>query len=119
MAAVDVLLPTYNRRESLLTTLAGLAGQAFSDLKVVVADQSAEPVERSEVARAMQRVIRARGGSVEWYHRKKLRGIAEQRDFLLKKATAPTSSTSTTTSSWNRGWSNASSAFWRRRAAGS
>lgn len=89
MAAVDVLLPTYNRRESFLTTLAGLAGQSFSDLRVVVADQSAEPVERSEVARAMGRVIRARGGSVEWYHRKKLRGIAEQRDFLLKKATAP------------------------------
>ena len=89
MATVDVLLPTYNRRESLLTVLAGLAGQSFRDLRVVVADQSTEPVESSEVARAMERVIRARGGSVEWCHREKLRGIAEQRDFLLKQATAP------------------------------
>ena len=89
MVAVDVLLPTYNRRESLLTTLAGLSGQSFTDLRVVVADQSAEPVEGSPVARAMERVIRARGGCVEWHHREELRGIAEQRDFLLKKATAP------------------------------
>ncbi|QIN80306.1 glycosyltransferase [Rubrobacter marinus] len=89
MAAVDVLLPTYNRRESLLTTLAGLAGQSFSDLRVVVADQSTEPAEDSPVARAMERVIRARGGSVEWHHRETLLGIAEQRDFLLNKATAP------------------------------
>ena len=89
MATVDVLLPTYNRRESLLTTLAGLAGQSVADLRVVVADQSTEPVEGSPVARAMERVIRARGGSVEWHHRTELRGIAEQRDFLLKESTAP------------------------------
>ena len=89
MAAVDVLLPTYNRRESLLTTLAGLAVQSLTDLRVVIADQSVEPVEGSPVARAMERVIRARGGCVEWHHRKHLLGIAEQRDFLLKKATAP------------------------------
>ena len=89
MAAVDVLLPTYNRRESLLTTLAALAGQSFPDLRVVVADQGTEPVAGSPVARAMERVIRARGGSVEWHHRTRLRGIAEQRDFLLKEATAP------------------------------
>ena len=89
MAAVDVLLPTYNRRESLLATLAGLAGQTLTNLRVVVADQSAEPVEGSPVARAMERVIRVRGGSVEWHQRKELRGIAEQRDFLLKEATAP------------------------------
>lgn len=89
MAAVDVLVPTYERRESFLTTLAGLAGQSFPDLRVVVADQSTEPVEESPVARAMERVIRARGGSVEWHHRNGLRGIAEQRHFLLKEATAP------------------------------
>ena len=89
MKAVDVLLPTYNRQGSLLTTLAGLAGQSFPALRVVVADQSAEPAEESEVARAMERVIQARGGSVEWHHRKELKGIAEQRDFLLKRATAP------------------------------
>ena len=89
MKAVDVLLPTYNRQGSLLTTLAGLAGQSFPAFRVVVADQSAEPAEESEVARAMERVIQARGGSVEWHHRKELKGIAEQRDFLLKRATAP------------------------------
>lgn len=89
MAAVDVLLPTYNRRESFLTTLAGLAAQSFTDLRVVVADQSTEPVEGAPVARAMARVIQARGGSVEWHHRAQPRGIAEQQDFLLKNSTAP------------------------------
>ncbi len=119
MATVDVLLPTYNRRESLLMVLAGLAGQSFSGLRVVVADQSDEPVERSEVARAMERVIRARGGAVEWHHREELLGIAEQRDFLLKKATAPYVLYLDDDVSWSRGYWSASSASSRRRAAGS
>ena len=89
MAAVDVLLPTYERRESFLATLAGVAGQSLSDLRVIVADQSTRPVEESGTARALARVIRARGGSVEWHHRKERRGIAEQRHFLLKSAEAP------------------------------
>ncbi len=88
MATVDVLIPTYNRRESLLLTLAGVANQTLTDLRVVVADQSAEPAARSPVIQAARRIIETRGGAVEWHERPEARGIAEQRDFLLRRASA-------------------------------
>jgi GT2 family glycosyltransferase len=87
MALVDILLPTYNRLPSLIMTLSGVAAQTLTDLHVVVADQSDEPVAGSLVLQALQRVIETRGGSVEWHHRTTQHGIAEQRDFLLRRAT--------------------------------
>ena len=88
MATVDVLLPTHNRLTSLVMTLAGVAAQTLPDLRVVVADQSDEPVGDEPVVRALRRVIEARGGTVEWHDRVPSRGIAEQRHFLLTRATA-------------------------------
>ena len=87
MAAVSVLIPTYERAESLAMTLAGVAAQTVPDLQVVVSSQGRHRAEDSPVARAVGRVIEARGGSVEWHHRKP-RGIAEQRQFLLERAKA-------------------------------
>lgn len=89
MAAVDVLLLTRNRLSSLIMTMSGIATQSETDLRVIVADQSDEPVERSPVVQALLRVVRARGGAVEYHHRTALHGIAEQREFLLQCATAP------------------------------
>lgn len=88
MAAVDVLLPTYNRLTSLIYTLSGVATQTTTDLHVVVADQSEPGVGGDPVVKALLRVIEARGGSWEWHHRAPSRGIAEQRDFLLRRARA-------------------------------
>jgi glycosyltransferase involved in cell wall biosynthesis len=88
MAAVDILLPTYNRLASLIMTLSGVAGQTWRDLRVIVADQSEQPVENEQVLQTLRRVIEARGGSVEWYTRPSVHGIVEQRDFLLQQATA-------------------------------
>jgi GT2 family glycosyltransferase len=76
MPAVDILLPTYNRRDSLILTLAGVAAQTLTDLRVIVADQSDVPADESPVVRAVCAAI-------------EVRGIAEQRDFLLHQATAP------------------------------
>jgi glycosyltransferase involved in cell wall biosynthesis len=84
----DILLPTCNRLPSLIMTLTGVAGQTMRDLRVVVSDQSDEPVEDQPVVRTLRRVIEARGGSVEWHYRVPSRGIAEQRHFLLERATA-------------------------------
>jgi glycosyltransferase involved in cell wall biosynthesis len=89
MAAIDVLLPTYNRLESLIMTLCGVAAQTLCDLHVIVADQSREPADRSQVVQTLRRVIEVRGGSVEWHRRPQIHGIAEQRNFLLERATAP------------------------------
>ena len=89
MAAMDVLLPTYNRLESLIMTLCGVAAQTLRDLHVIVADQSREPAGQSQVVQTLRRVIEVRGGSIEWHHRPQIHGIAEQRNFLLERATAP------------------------------
>src|SRR3712207_9569342 len=68
-------------------TLSGIAAQTMPDLQVVVSSQGLYRAEDSPVARAVARVIEARGGSVEWHHRQP-RGIAEQRHFLLQYAQA-------------------------------
>jgi GT2 family glycosyltransferase len=87
LAAVSVLIPTYKRTNALVMTLSGVASQTVTDLQVVVASQGRNRAEESPVARAIGRVIEARGGSVEWHHREP-RGIAEQRHFLLGCAEA-------------------------------
>jgi GT2 family glycosyltransferase len=87
MADVSVLIPTYERPESLTMTLSGVAAQTMTDLQVVVSSQGRHRAQDSPVAQALGRVIGARGGSVEWHHREP-RGIAEQRHFLLGRAEA-------------------------------
>ncbi len=87
MAAVSVLIPTYERLESLVMTLSGVASQTVAELQVVISSQGHYRAETSPVTQAVERVIAARGGSVEWHHREP-RGIAEQRHFLLDRAEA-------------------------------
>ncbi len=88
MATVDILLPTYNRLTSLILTLSGVASQTLRDIRVIVADQSQQPVENEQVVQTLRRIIEVRGGSVEWHTRPQIHGIAEQRDFLLRQARA-------------------------------
>jgi GT2 family glycosyltransferase len=87
LATVSVLIPTYERAEALAMTLSGVAAQTVTDLQIVVSSQGHHKAENSPVARAVGRVIEARGGAVEWHHRDP-RGIAEQRYFLLGRAEA-------------------------------
>jgi glycosyltransferase involved in cell wall biosynthesis len=88
MPDVDVLLPTCNRLPSLILTLSGVAAQTLSDIHLVVADQSETPVSDVPVVQTLLRIIETRGGSCEWHYRIPSQGIAEQRDFLLQRATA-------------------------------
>jgi GT2 family glycosyltransferase len=88
VASVDVLVPTIERPTSLAMTLAGLAAQTHPDLRVIVADQSACFVAHDPAVQTLGRVIVERGGTMEWHHRPPVHGIAEQRDFLLRQATA-------------------------------
>lgn len=69
-------------------TLSGVATQSERSLRLIVADQSDEPADRSPVVQTLLRVIEARGGAVEWHRRTPVHGIAEQRDFLLHRASA-------------------------------
>ena len=88
IAAVDVLLPTCNRFESLALALAGLASQSCRRFRVVIADQSIPAVRTRPVVQAAARILESRGRPVEWHHRIPSKGIAEQRHFLLSRATA-------------------------------
>jgi hypothetical protein len=86
MPQVDILLPTCNRRESLIFTLAGAANQSLSNFHLIVADQSDRPASRSPVVQSLLRIIKARGATYEWHYRVPSLGICEQRDFLLKRS---------------------------------
>lgn len=88
MALVDILIPTLDRPQELTLTLAGIAGQSMSDIRVIVADQSAAPTPDAPAFATLRRFIEQRGGSVEWHCRAKGHGVAEQRDFLLGQADA-------------------------------
>jgi glycosyltransferase involved in cell wall biosynthesis len=89
MPTVDILLPTRNRLASLVMTLAGVAGQSHTYLRVIVADQSDTAVADAPGVAALRRIIAARGGVVDWHARPPRHGIAEQRQFLLDLADAP------------------------------
>lgn len=86
--SVDILLPTYNRLQSLIMCLSGVAGQTCKSYRLIVSDQSDKPVGEEPVIKSLIRMIEAHGGTVEWHYRTPSEGIAEQRDFLLKQATA-------------------------------
>ena len=87
MSSVDILLPTCNRLPSFIMALSGIAGQSLSNFRLIVSDQSEQPVSQNLVVQSLVRVIEARGGTVEMHHRTAMQGIAEQRDFLLHKST--------------------------------
>ena len=85
-SAVSVLLPTCDRLHSLIFTLSGLANQTFSRFHLVLADQGREPAADEPVVRTLRNMLEARGATVSWHRRDQVHGIAEQRDFLLGRA---------------------------------
>jgi glycosyltransferase involved in cell wall biosynthesis len=90
-AEVDVLIPTKDRPLELAVTLAGLAAQTGGPrTRVVVSDQSdgAASFDTAPTA-TLVRALRYRGVDVELLRHLPRRGMAEQRAFLLERATAP------------------------------
>ena len=90
MALVDVLIPTYRRKTGLAVVLTSLLGQTFTGFDVIVSDQT-EPEDAYLDSIEIQTLVRA----LEWHgHRVTLhrhlprRGMAEQRQFLLKQSRA-------------------------------
>jgi hypothetical protein len=84
-ASVDVLIPTFERREALAVTLSGLAAQSRPPDRVIVSDQSpggdgtaSGPID------ALVRVLDIRGTDVERRTHLPRRGLAEHRESLLR-----------------------------------
>ena len=90
MATVDILIPAYTRPGALAATLTALMPQTFQDFRVVIADQTeaGDLINAYEVV-AVVRILRAHGHVVEVHKHLPRRGMAEQRQFLLGRATAP------------------------------
>ncbi|ARP85457.1 glycosyltransferase family A protein [Bordetella genomosp. 9] len=90
MTAVDVLIPTCNRPAALAVTLTSLMGQRFEDFDIHVADQSdGAPGYESGEARSIVRLLRARRKRVSLTRNLPRRGLAQQRHYLLRQASAP------------------------------
>ena len=89
-ASVDILIPTYRRPAALAITLTSLCAQTCRDFRVVISDQTedSDPVQAGEVQTALA-VLRHHGHVVESHKHLPRRGLAEQRQFLLDKVTAP------------------------------
>lgn len=89
-AAVDVLIPTCGRPAALAVTLTALGAQAGPRLRILVSDQSERlAAEEAPEVLAVLRYLRARGIGVEVLRHLPRRGMAEQRAFLLARASAP------------------------------
>jgi glycosyltransferase involved in cell wall biosynthesis len=88
--SVDVLVPTYGRPAALAMTLVGLCGQTFRDFRLIVSSQDEDdgPEQMQEV-RAAIGILRAQGRTVEVHRHLPRRGMAEHRQSLLDRVTAP------------------------------
>lgn len=87
---IDVLVPTAGRGGELAVTLAGLAAQDDPTFRVIVSDQSDDGSGVLQPStQAMVRVLRAQGREVRLVRHLPRRGLAEHRQSLLDRATAP------------------------------
>lgn len=84
-AAVDILIPTFERPEALAVTLTSLLAQSYRDFRLVISDQGVRrPAPESQVVQAALNVLRLHGHEVELLRHLPGRGMAEQRQFLLQ-----------------------------------
>ncbi len=91
MPLVDVLIPTCGRKTGLAVTLSSLYNQTFRDFSVTISDQTPDDaayLDSIEVETAI-RALRRRGHRVALHRHLPRRGLAEQRNFLLRQANAP------------------------------
>ncbi|HET8595617.1 MAG TPA: glycosyltransferase family 2 protein [Intrasporangium sp.] len=86
---VDVLVPSCDRPPALAVTLSGLAAQTFTDFRVVISDQSVEPVDTDPLVAGVDRVLELHGTPVTVDHHLPRRGVAENRHHLLELSDAP------------------------------
>ena len=87
--SVDVLIPTRRRPSALAMTLMSLATQTVNPLRIVISDQSEPTILLNPELTGLLRYLRHTGCSVDTHHHLPLRGMAEQRAFLLDQVRAP------------------------------
>jgi len=91
MHATDILIPTYNRPDALAVTLTSLCAQTCRDFRVIISDQTEErDMADLSAIQAVLRVLELHGNAPQLLKHLPRQGIAEQRQFLLEQAIAPT-----------------------------
>ena len=90
MTQITVLIPTYNRPEALSVTLTSLIYQIEKDFEIVIADQSEEPLLRSQsTLKSVISVLEEEHHKVKYLRNIPPRGMAHQRHFLLQQSFSP------------------------------
>lgn len=84
---IDVLIPTRHRPSALAVTLMALGAQTMRPLRIVISDQS-DPAPTADALPGLLRYLRHAGHCVEVHHHLPVRGMAEQRAFLLDQVRA-------------------------------
>lgn len=84
---IDILIPTINRKTALSITLTSLCFQTLRRFRIIISDQSKDEytLDNPEI-KAVIRVLKFKGHYVKMYRNLPLKGIAQQRQFLLNKS---------------------------------
>lgn len=89
MKKITVLIPTYNRKNSLASLLTSLCFQSSKSFKVVISDQSQKFIGDDLVVKAIIKILQNHGNSVKIFQNLPRKGLAQQRQFLLNKSNTP------------------------------
>jgi glycosyltransferase involved in cell wall biosynthesis len=89
MNNVDILIPTYNRASSLAVSLCGLAFQDFKNFNIFISNQG-EPsaIKNNYSLKFVIRLLEFKKIKVSVFNNLPVRGMAQQRHFLLSKSKA-------------------------------
>lgn len=90
MKDITILVPTYNRLQSLAVLLTSLCTQTYKNFDIIISDQSERhDLIDNKVIHALIRVLNHHGHKVKIHRHLPRRGIAEHRHFLLQQAKSP------------------------------
>lgn len=92
MKEVTVLIPTYKRPNALAVTLTSLCFQGYKNFDIVISDQSEEDcLSHNASFETAVRLLETKGHAVTIFKNLPVRGMAQQRQFLLEKSVSPLS----------------------------
>ena len=87
---IQVLIPTFNRTEALTVTLTSLYYQNEKSFDIVISDQSStNDVEAAPILQTVCRMLEMKGHRVSILKNLPVRGMAQQRQFLLEQSRSP------------------------------
>jgi GT2 family glycosyltransferase len=85
MKKIQILIPTYNRVKALAVTLTSLCFQTYKNFDIVISDQSEQNLLMEDASlQTSISLLKTRGHKVRIFRNLPVRGLAQQRQFLLE-----------------------------------